>query len=305
MGRSGSESTPGEGSAFHFTAAFGVPEASAAGDSLLSAVRGRVARIETSNPTRRKFLEEQLATWGLGTVYDGSAETFDFLILDVDPETLAACLPGKGKDACPALGVIVLFDQWSNGDMGAMGLTVPVKRLIKPVSSRELLAALADLTQPDPHTDVPTSKALPEALAPLRVLLVEDNPVNQKVARLMLQRLKHRVQTADDGQRAVELVRAEEFDAVLMDMQMPVMDGYEATRLIRRMETNGELPGRDHLPIIAMTAHAMAGDRETCLQAGMDDYISKPIDSASLRKILEKHRPAAVTACTLASSPLQ
>src|SRR5208337_1997733 len=171
--------------------------------------------------------------------------------------------------------------------------SMAVKHLVKPLNARELLNALVELARrPEPQPDLRKAEALPRALEPLRILLVEDNPVNQKVARLMLSKLGHRVATADNGQKAVDLLCEAEFDAVLMDMQMPVMDGYEATRVIRDLERQGGLPGRDRLPVIAMTAHAMAGDREKCLDSGMDDYISKPIDSASLHRIIEKHRRA-------------
>ena len=118
-----------------------------------------------------------------------------------------------------------------------------------------------------------------------RVLLVEDNIINQRVAAEILKNAGIRVDTADNGEKAVEMVRQAGYDTVLMDIQMPVMDGYEATRLIK------QVPGVVTPPIIAMTAHAMKGDREKCLKTGMDDYISKPIDSEKLLFVLSKWIP--------------
>jgi CheY-like chemotaxis protein len=115
------------------------------------------------------------------------------------------------------------------------------------------------------------------------VLLVEDNPVNQKLAKLMLAKGGYQVEAAGNGLEAVERFTAspEDFDLILMDIQMPEMDGMEATRAIRRKGFNA-------IPIVAMTAHAMKGDREKCLEAGMDDYITKPIKRETVFKMIEK-----------------
>jgi CheY-like chemotaxis protein/HPt (histidine-containing phosphotransfer) domain-containing protein len=121
-----------------------------------------------------------------------------------------------------------------------------------------------------------------------RVLVVEDNIVNQQVAGLLLERLGCRVDTAANGKEAVEMVTSIGYDVVFMDCQMPVMDGYEATREIRAREV-----GSTHLPIIAMTAHAMAGAREACLAAGMNDYVSKPVRREAFQRTLEQWIPAA------------
>jgi CheY-like chemotaxis protein/anti-sigma regulatory factor (Ser/Thr protein kinase) len=117
----------------------------------------------------------------------------------------------------------------------------------------------------------------------LRILLAEDHPVNQKVATRMLERDGHAVTVVGDGPAAVAAAAADEFDVVLMDVQMPEMDGLEATRAIRRHEAGGRL----RVPIVAMTAHAMDGDRERCLAAGMDAYVSKPIDRTRLAAVLD------------------
>ncbi len=121
-----------------------------------------------------------------------------------------------------------------------------------------------------------------------RILLAEDNPVNQKVVRITLERMGHRITMVSDGRAAVSAATAEDFDLILMDVQMPEMDGYEATAAIRQNEG----PTR-RVPIVALTAHAMAGDRERCLAAGMDDYLAKPILPAAFQDVLDRHLPAA------------
>src|SRR4029453_10119084 len=133
----------------------------------------------------------------------------------------------------------------------------------------------------------------PEKLAPQRILLVEDSVPNQKVAIAMLQSQGHTVVVANDGQEALGLFGAQEFDAILMDIQMPGMDGFACTAAIRSAEARTGA----HIPIIAMTAHALAGDREKCMAAGMDDYVSKPIRREDLFRALSaavEPRPSVV-----------
>jgi len=119
-------------------------------------------------------------------------------------------------------------------------------------------------------------------MQPLSILLAEDNPVNPKVGGRLLEKLGHSVVLVSNGADALEAAAREDFDAILMDIQMPVMDGYDATRAIRARERNTG----GHIPVIARTAHAMKGDREVCLDAGMDDYLTKPIQSRDLRETL-------------------
>jgi CheY-like chemotaxis protein len=128
-----------------------------------------------------------------------------------------------------------------------------------------------------------TRYTIEEARRRLRILVVEDNIVNQKVASAMLEKRGHRVVIASNGRECLDVLEKENFDLVLMDVQMPEMDGFEATRLIRE----NEKAGSGHIPIVAMTARAMKGDREKCIEAGMDDYISKPIREANLFSLIE------------------
>jgi CheY-like chemotaxis protein len=142
------------------------------------------------------------------------------------------------------------------------------------------------VSAPVPIRPVPESP-VPILDTPLvgRVLLVEDHPVNRHFAFLLLKRLGLEVETANDGAEALEWLERSDFDAILMDVQMPRMDGFEATRCIRQQEA---LTADRHIPIIAMTAHAMAGDRERCLDEGMDGYLSKPIHREALRSVLHR-----------------
>jgi CheY-like chemotaxis protein len=151
-------------------------------------------------------------------------------------------------------------------------------------STFHFTVSLAIATPPVQHT--PSPARIPRASRPLRVLVAEDNQVNQKIARRVLERIGHDVEIVADGRQAVIAVLAGEFDIVLMDCQMPEMDGYEASRAIRN------LPLVRQPTIIALTAHAMVEDRRQCLDAGMDDYISKPISAERLYAILDRYDSA-------------
>jgi two-component system sensor histidine kinase/response regulator len=170
----------------------------------------------------------------------------------------------------------------------AASLTKPVRQ---SVLQKALLAALA---KPDQSKD-PAGAALAPAVpatsgrARARVLLAEDNPINRRLVTALLEKRGHPVVTVDNGRSAVEAVAAQAFDVVLMDLQMPELDGLEATAAIR----NAELGTGRHLPIVALTAHAMKGDRERCLAAGMDAYLSKPIRTAELVTLVDQLTGAA------------
>jgi len=137
----------------------------------------------------------------------------------------------------------------------------------------------------------PRAVVMPKAAGEARVLLVEDNPVNRHLAQKLLTMAGYRVETAENGQLALDALAADTFDIVLMDCQMPVLDGYAATRRIRDLQKAGRLPPR--LPVVAMTANAMIGDREKCLDAGMDDYLTKPLDRALMLERVSHHLVAA------------
>ena len=297
---------PGPGCAFHFT---------------VRMARGRVARrvaaaplagvpvlIVDDNATNRTILGEMLRAEGMQprAVEDGTAALealeearaaghpyrlaiLDFHMPEMDGFTLASRIRARAE-----LGDIRLFMLTSAGQRGdaarcrEIGIEV---YLLKPVKQSALLDALAHgLGEPASGGLAPLSRQVREESRRLQVLLAEDNAVNQKLASRLLEKRGHTVTLANDGREAVELVKAGEFDVVLMDVQMPNMSGLEATAAIRDLERG---TGR-HVPIVAMTAHAMRGDQQRCLEAGMDDYVSKPIQPDHLMEVIWRVTPPGV-----------
>jgi two-component system sensor histidine kinase/response regulator len=156
---------------------------------------------------------------------------------------------------------------------------------VKPVKQSDLLDAITLALGHPPEEKIPviTRYTIQETRGRLTILLAEDNIVNQRLAVKILEKRGHRVVVASNGKEAIEKLEGERLDLVLMDVQMPEMDGLEATKAIRNSES-----GIRNIPIVAMTAHAMKGDRERCLAAGMDDYVSKPINAEELFNVIEK-----------------
>jgi CheY-like chemotaxis protein len=196
-----------------------------------------------------------------------------------------------GLSAAP---VMMLTSGAQHGDMERSKALGIMAFLAKPVRQSELRDALLRvLAGPSPATSAANAagsqKAPPVAAGGLSILLAEDNAVNQKVAKRMLEKRNHQVVVAGNGREAVQALARQRFDLVFMDVQMPEMDGMEATVQIRAQE---KLTGGRQL-IIALTAHAMKGDRELCLTAGMDDYLTKPIRPEDLDAILRRYSPAA------------
>jgi len=175
----------------------------------------------------------------------------------------------------------------SSLDIGSIGpeLRETGHYLVKPVTRANLLNAILKVLGAAQQPPAPSRATAPTATGrPLHVLLADDNAVNRKVASRLLEKQGHSVEIACNGSEALAAVARETFDLILMDVQMPVMNGYDATRVIRAAE---RADGR-HIPIVALTAHAMKGDREICLQAGMDDYLGKPIHLRELTAVLER-----------------
>jgi signal transduction histidine kinase/CheY-like chemotaxis protein/ligand-binding sensor domain-containing protein len=302
-------SKTGEGATFYFTTA--LQPAGRRGDSVetiqpdLEGVRVLVAEDNASN---RIILEQALKAWGLDV--DVASSTSEALLRlheaarqsKLYPLLLAdSRMPGKdGFDLveeikrslpqAPATVMMLTSDDYYSSVRRARQLGVAA-HLLKPVRLFELLAAIrqalaagtSEATQPPGDAE--------HASSPLKVLLAEDNLVNQRLAVRLLEKMGHHVTVAQTGGEVLNALPGGNFDLVLMDVQMPEMDGFEATRQIR----NGEHGRQQHMPVIAMTAHAMKGDREGCLQAGMDDYVAKPINREELRQAIErvmKSRPA-------------
>jgi signal transduction histidine kinase/DNA-binding response OmpR family regulator len=317
-GRIWVESEPGQGSTFHFTARFEQqPRGAVARPPLeLEHLEGLRALVVDDNETNRRILEELLASWRLrpATAASGAAalaaleqaraagEPFSLVLLDgmmpeMDGFTLAERIQARPELAGAAR--IMLSSATQAGDAARCRALGIAGHLTKPVKQSDLLDAIMDALSRDEGgrmrdesgpTSVRThpSSLIPHpSMRPLRVLLAEDNMVNQKLAVRLLEKLGHRVTVAGTGRAALDLLDREPFDLALMDVQMPEMGGFEATAELRERE---RATGA-HLPVIAMTAHAMKGDRERCLAAGMDGYVSKPIRTSDLVAAIEAVLP--------------
>jgi signal transduction histidine kinase/DNA-binding response OmpR family regulator len=299
-GRIWAESSVGQGSVFHFTARFGIassppPELPAISPAT---VKGTRVLIVDDNSTNRRILEEVTRNWGMRPEVTESAQEAitslrraeeagqriklvlsDVNMPEVDGLTLTEWIR---KDAhLSDTPVIVLTSGARPDDMKRCNELDVIAHLMKPVKQSELFNAIGmslQLAVPEDEGEVETVGVGKVELPPLRILLVEDSVVNQKLALGVLKRKGHSVVVAENGKEAIAALSSQQFDVVLMDVEMPEMDGLEATAVIRVKEKQtGE-----HVPIVAMTAHAMKGDRQRCLEAGMDDYVSKPIRAQQL-----------------------
>ncbi|RPJ82437.1 MAG: response regulator, partial [Deltaproteobacteria bacterium] len=215
-------------------------------------------------------------------------KVFDLLIIDsglpdMDGIKLAEMIKKSGDDKVPP--VIITSLSGNEKDIQRARIAGAESFLIKPIKQSTLFDTTMELLGYHflPTQKIPTESAVSEELSGVKVLLVEDNPVNQTVARTLLNTGGIITDIAENGMVAIQKVKTNHYDAILMDVQMPEMDGIEATRHIRNKL------GITDIPIIAMTAHAMHGDREKCLEAGMDDYVPKPIDRKELFAALRKN----------------
>ncbi len=294
------DSEVGRGSVFWFTAEFGIDEAAAAPGPLRYLMRGLPVLVVDDNDTNRRVVAELLASWRArpSTATSGAealeqmraaaqrGQSFRVVLLDSLMPGMTGLEVARAIRADPLLcgASLILL---SSGGLGrevlearALGIA---RFLTKPVKQTDLLNAI----EHELGVGVPVMGPVTKPSAPpLRVLLAEDDPVNQKVAENLLAQQGHEVTTVGDGQAALDRVVNERkaFDVVLMDVRMPEMDGLAAARAIREWEQHAG----GYLPIIAMTAQAMAGDRERCLEAGMDDYVSKPVRVTELDDALRR-----------------
>jgi len=309
-GRMWVESEEGKGSTFHFTIHTEV--ASSKPLPYLSGVRthltGKRMLIVDDNSTNRRILSTLAQNWGLAprTADSGQAtlslidsgETFDIAIIDMQMPGMDGAMLGREihkRRGCETLPMVLLSSVGMNADIPEGVFAI---RLTKPAKASQIFDAIAGIFPWE--EDAPQSKRPhdPTVVAPAavptrteRILLAEDNIVNQKVALHMLARLGYRADVAANGVEALAAVHRQHYDLVLMDVQMPEMDGLESTRRMVK-----EFPLRKDRPwIIALTANAMQGDRELCLHSGMDDYISKPLRLTELSSALERARIAVVS----------
>ncbi|MHB8410756.1 MAG: response regulator [Candidatus Acidiferrales bacterium] len=307
------ESEQGKGSVFHFTVKLLFPDAMFVPPAAIEPgeLRGLRALVVDDNQTNRLILMEMLSQWGmapeqaatgkealsiLARESQGSAP-FRLMLIDAHmPDMDGFALAQRVKDM-PGTSLLLMFMLSSSmqaGDMERSRQAGVNGFLMKPVQPSELLdAILGAVAGPRKMVavtqDIQSAAAISRAGGGLRVLLAEDNLVNRQLATRLLEKQGHTVVTAKNGIEAVAAVEREDIDVVLMDVQMPEMDGLEAIQVIREKE---RVSGR-HLPIISITAHVMKGDREKCLEAGADDYVPKPLKPAELFAAIERTRGAA------------
>jgi PAS domain S-box-containing protein len=307
------ESEPGIGSSFYFTARF-MPVKAETGyepDIPYELKNLRVLIVE-DNSTVLKIITRFLKSFGFRTesvqsaeeglaLYDkaSAGDKFGLIVMDINlPGTdgITASEQIKNRGNAPP---IIIISAFSSAEDIRRAMEIGVENcLIKPIKQSLLFDTIMEIFgyKISDSRKIDSGLIRPEVFSGIRVLLVEDHPINRRVATEVLEMAGVLVETASNGLEAVEAVKKKDYDAVFMDVQMPEMDGIEATKQIRAWETTKDTKdtkdGNDSqfsVPIIAMTAHAMSGDRERCLEAGMDAYISKPIDRKELFAVLRKN----------------
>ncbi len=301
-GRIWVESQEGKGSRFHFSARFGLQKIQKARwlPAAVDKLDGLPVLVVDDNATNRYLLEELLVAWKMKpTVADDGTEAlaaikhtgkaYPLILIDgqmpkMDGFTLARRIRQKSKYKNSKILMLTSIDL--DGESKRCSDIGIDSYLVKPVRQSELLDAILYVFGFSIQRNIqgPSSEKKPvsDNYRPLNILLVEDNLINQKMALIMLSEMKHRVVIANDGQEALEALEKTPFDLVLMDVQMPRMNGFDATMAIREKEKGT----KKHIQIFAMTANAMKGDREHCLDAGMDGYVSKPINKKELTETL-------------------
>ena len=305
-GRMWLESEPGRGSTFHFSARFQLQGASASRQAPigLEKLRDVSVLIVDDNATNRRILKEILAGWGMSTVEADSGRSALALLKQAAGENrgfslvlLDAQMPGvdgfqvaaqtKQDPATATSALIMLTSAGFRGDAARCRELGIQAYLPKPIKHSDLLQAiqtvLSSPARTEPAAALVTIHSLREGRGRFKILLAEDNRVNQVLAVRLLEKRGHTVVLVETGRAVLEALQNGSFDLILMDVQMPELDGLQATARIREDE---KTTGR-HIPIVAMTAHAMVGDKQRCLQAGMDAYISKPLSVKELFATIE------------------
>jgi len=302
-GQIGVDSVMGEGSTFHFTARFALGQEIPAMQDRPPVLEDMPVLIVDDNEPNRRILHDTLKHWNMRPVAVESGELgfkalreasakgkpYRMVLLDVCMPDMDGYEVAKQLQANPDFGrpaVLLLTSAYQRGD-GVRGQSLGVAAcLIKPVEPEELYDNMLHALNLSNHMQRLSGVELEQVIAPntqgWKVLLAEDNAINQKVAIGILSKLGHTILLASDGKQALEILAEQSVDLILMDVQMPILDGFETTGIIREREKkNG-----GHLPIVAMTAHAMKGDRERCLDAGMDNYLTKPVRSEELQRVM-------------------
>ncbi len=302
-------STPGRGSSFSFSADFDISDESASQPLHPDSLNNLRALVVDDNSTNRMILEELLQSWGMQVhladsaasalthidQMSGEEQSFAIALLDVmmphmDGFDLVEQL--RQREQLVSMRILMLTSA-GRTEQEALREKLDISRImLKPVKHSDLLGAITDALGVTCREDVvPVKERPPEDLLPRLVLLVEDNLVNQKVAKDLLTRRGHRVMVAQNGAKALEQVKNKSFDIILMDIHMPVMDGLTATRLIREQERDKTTS----VPIVAMTAGATMEDREQCFEAGMNRFVTKPFRAQELYHVVEKAEALHIT----------
>jgi CheY-like chemotaxis protein len=304
-GRIWLRSIPGKGTAFDFTVWLGKGDQTKQATPEPANLEGLAVLVVDDNFTNRRILEEMLTAWHLQPVLAESAREamgqlekaldaglpFPLVLVDANmPETDGFTLVEQIRRNPGLAGatIMMLTSASQRGDAARCQELGVARYLIKPVGESELLDAILEAVGSKPQAVAPPSRPTirqpsRERLRGLRILLAEDNLVNQKLVVRLLEKQGQNVQIASNGREALEALEKADFDLVLMDVQMPVMGGFEATAAVRE----GEKGTGRHIPILALTAHAIKGDRERCLAAGMDGYVAKPIRPEELLEQME------------------
>jgi two-component system, sensor histidine kinase and response regulator len=298
------ESEPGRGSTFFFTVKFAPVSAGEMSQpaSTYKDLAGKTVLVVDDKEINRQLLAKLLPRWGLRPVLAASGEeavqtmaasaargaVYPIVLLDQNMPRMSGLQTAKEiRHLAPkaTTSILILSSSPKTPDLGLRNRLGILTYLTKPLRRATLLEALLKAVrvgEADPSEAAAASDTKGERR--LRILLAEDNAVNQRLAIRLLEKMGHHVTLANNGQEAATLAQQNNFDLIFMDIQMPMMSGFEATRLIRQQQ----LSGARSTPIIAMTAHAMVGDQEKCLQAGMDGYLAKPIRSPSLRAEMDR-----------------
>jgi two-component system sensor histidine kinase/response regulator len=301
-GQIGVESEPGRGSVFWFTVRFALAAGSAQiAPATMTDLSGARVLVVEDNATNRLILHEQVISWNMrnGSAADGTqalkllhaaaqqGDAYDVVILDMEmPGMNGLQLARAIKEAAPIAGArLVLLTSSGNGT-GEQAREAGIEAVLtKPARQSALYNCLVDVLKRGEPASAPANapRGIPVDRSRLRILVAEDNLVNQQVVQGILQARGYRVELVGNGLEAVAAIERNSYDAVLMDCQMPEMDGYAAAGEVRRREGAAR-----RTPIIAVTAHALAGEREKCLAAGMDDYVAKPVRAETLYAVLDR-----------------
>jgi signal transduction histidine kinase/HPt (histidine-containing phosphotransfer) domain-containing protein len=307
-GRMWAESVPGEGSTFHFTLGLKVPEGAAPpahAKRQLQLADLKVLILE-DNAMVRNLLFEQCRQWGMQPqAVENSAQaldlfrkgqSFDLALVDAtlpgfDGATVAAEMQKFSAAAMMPVVLLTPVGKKAGGaDESRVMFAHSVNKPVKPAQLCTILErAVLSPRLPKGQTEPVKTEPLLATRLPLLILVVDDNTINQKVAVRILQQYGYQPEVASNGRLALAAIERQPFDLVFMDVMMPELDGLEATRLIRKRQMSGEHKNfQSRIIICAMTAHAMAGDREKCIAAGMDDYLAKPVRPKDVRDMIEK-----------------